>query len=65
MNIIEATRKASEKNKYITRKVFNGIKIQPTDTVAACIAIKSDTDSCPRWQPHLEDLIAEDWEVVD
>ncbi len=65
MNIIKAIRKASKRNRYITRKVYNGIKILPTDTVDACIAIKSDTDSCPRWQPLLEDLIAKDWEVVD
>lgn len=68
MNICEATRKAVEENKYISREAHSGcvvIKIKPTNTPDCCII--SDGKQIPRrgWQPQAEDLTADDWVVMD
>lgn len=75
MNIQEATKKALESGKYITREGLAGeigrIRIKPTDTPDCCIVLISDPRKIPsarvgkRWNPQAEDLMADNWIVVD
>lgn len=68
MNIQEATKLAVEQNKFITRDEFKGyIKIQPTNRTGNCIISTTDNSGEPRggWQPHADDLSADDWKVID
>lgn len=66
MNIFEAAKLAFAQNKCITRSEFSDFfRIQPTNTESCCIISRADgTNMSPRWQPSLNDLIADDWEVV-
>lgn len=67
MYINEAVRKALSQKKYIARKLMAdiGIKIQPTNSLDCCVISKTDKSPAPRWQPSAEDLVADDWSVVD
>ena len=65
MNICEAAKQAIAQKAYIARVEFaDHLMIQPTDTESCCIISRADgTNVRPRWQPQLEDLIADDWGV--
>lgn len=67
MNIYEATKKALETSRCIKRTscIFPN-KIKPVALGDMCI-ISDDKERSPGrwWAPNTEDLIAEDWEVVD
>ena len=67
MYIREAIRKAQSDKKYVARKpmVEIGIKIQPTNGPDCCVISKKGKSPAPRWQPGAEDLMADDWCVVD
>lgn len=69
MLISEAVEKAKRENKYITRQKLgwvNCVKIKPTDTSDCCIVMQIEKkSSCRGWQPYAEDLVANDWMVLD
>lgn len=69
MNIVEASKKAVEENRFIARSLKNGsiyLKIKPTNTHACCIVIDTISNrSCIRWNPDLDDLTADNWAIVD
>ena len=67
MNIYEATRLAALTHMSITQR-FDGqvvFKITPTNDARLC-AISNPVGSNPTrgWQPCLDDLLSEEWEVV-
>lgn len=75
MFIQEAARLASEQDKYIQRKIHvsdNGwqeIKILPTNNAECCIASLWEhgkkVNHCKCWNPRMDDLIADDWQLAD
>ncbi len=68
MNIQEAVKKAIKDGKHITRKAFKEkLYIEPTDTPDCCIISAPEPRKNPRrgWQPQAEDLLADDWIVID
>ena len=65
MNIKEATRIAMETNKCIARK-SRQLTVKPTNGWECCLLIHpTKQEYAPRWNPEAEDLMADDWEVVD
>lgn len=68
MNIVEAVEKAMKEGRCITIEAFNGkAKIKPTNENGNCIVMNADGHQPSRfgWQPTADDLLREDWEVVD
>jgi len=71
MYIHEAVKQALEDKKYITRSNAwwgRHIKIKPTNTPDCCMCFSIDEkEKSPTrgWQPQAEDLMANDWTVVD
>lgn len=70
MNIIEAIKEAQQKEKYIIRKDFVGYhKIDvcnPFDLVGLDWNGKKINEKGPSiWNPSPDDLLADDWLVVD
>lgn len=76
MYIQEAVKKSLQSGKWIRRKGFQksdnvDLRILPTDTCDCCIIAsfdeKTNTEkrSSRRWNPFANDLIADDWEVVE
>lgn len=74
MYIHEAVTKVLENGKYITRKpsdpetIWSFTRLEPTNGLE-CVIIHNDKlrhhSPRARWQPTAEDLMADDWEVVD
>lgn len=64
MNIFEATVKALEEGKRIRRQ---GAIITPTNTGECCLIEVEGLKKAPgkRWQPKAEDLISDEWEVME
>lgn len=62
-----AVKRALNKNKFIMRKAyeFMEIKIKPTNTPDCCICFIEGKPSAKRWNPKAEDLIANDWIMLD
>lgn len=70
MNIQEAVKKAMKTNSFITCTTSIGyrhFKIKPTDTLGCCMVIPLDLNAPPTrgWQPKAEDLISDNWIVID
>ncbi len=70
MNIIEATKQALPQGKGITRKIWDRqhllMAIFPTNTSECCIASTLGNHlPKPRWNPTADDLLAEDWKVIE
>lgn len=67
MLISEAVKEAIKTGGKITRKDFQGHLFKPTNTPDGVIILapKSKKPHSKRWQPCADDLMAEDWEVVD
>jgi hypothetical protein len=66
MNIQRAAMLAKEIGEGMYRHDrFPYVIIIPTNTAELCMVSSGNKDSgiCPRWQPSLEDLIADDWKV--
>ncbi len=67
MTISEAVKLALKEDKYI--KLAGSIfrtKIKPTNTSECCIMISEHRSKVmPRWNPTADDLVSDDWEVVD
>lgn len=68
MHIQEATRQAMDEGRYIiTPEWVHAMKIKPTNGTGRCIAMKADGSNPSKygWQPSADDLIRDDWMVVD
>ena len=78
MNIAEAVREAVETAKRITKESIEGelgksyhqTRIRPTNSYANCIVYTYDINGkeihhCRNWNPSAEDLLADDWVLVD
>ena len=71
MNIIEVTKKALAENKCISRKSWDSrIAIMPTNEAGVnCVLISLDLLRCQSsrvgWQPSADDLIAQDWIIIE
>lgn len=76
MFIHEAVKKAMEKKCFISRKTidneysFRLTRIKPTNSYANCIVYTFEKDGkeishCKNWNPSAEDLIANDWVLID
>ncbi|MEN3132541.1 Thoeris anti-defense Tad2 family protein [Bacillus albus] len=73
MNIQEATTLAMKQGRYIMREDWQKFqaKVKPTNTSEHCILNPFDNKCigapAPRrgWQPIAEDLVANDWIVID
>lgn len=72
MDITEATKKAIERDGFITRREFRNqgmdILIKPTNSSEACITIvrhKNEMEQGRCWNPSFEDITAKDWEAKD
>lgn len=66
MTISKAIKNALPLGRGITRKAWgrNPATILPTNTTESCLYISHhDNGIAPRWQPRLDDLVADDWEV--
>lgn len=66
MNIQDATHEAMKKGRGIRRRSWgeNGPILIPTNTQYCVIFTTSENKILPRWNPDLDDLLAEDWEVI-
>lgn len=75
MNIQEAIKLALEQDKYIEREAWmGGFNIKPTNTINCCVAHmyphpRNGLSKAPAprrgWQPQAEDLVADDWVIID
>ena len=69
VTIQNAVKKAMQANKCIMRKIpfwtENESKIKPTNTAHYCICMQKGSPAKRGWEPLAEDLIANDWIVVD
>lgn len=74
MHIHEATAEAARSGKCIARESVDGYgtsMIKPTNTYDTCLLLYRDGSEDGRfrggrmWNPTLDDLIADDWTVVD
>lgn len=71
MNIQKAVKAALEQNKWITRPEWeNHTRFEPTNG-PECIILKVIKDgkvirsSLTGWQPQADDLMADDWKIVE
>ena len=63
MDIIQATKQSKEKGKCMRRAAWNGsIKIRPTDI---CYDIIMNEERRRFWDAKANDVLADDWCVVD
>lgn len=65
MNIQKASRMAKMINGYIWREDIGKVFIKPTNSADCCIVMINKDDFKRRWQPTLDDLIANDWKVFN
>ena len=70
MNISEATKEALKTNACIIRTTsiaYGQFKLKPTNTDECCIIFSVDKTVPPirGWQPRAEDLVSNDWIVID
>lgn len=78
MNIQDATKKALSEKAAIFRILkktndepleFEAVMILPGNSHDACVCVTRDNDGrindyCRNWNPTVNDLVAEDWEVL-
>lgn len=65
MNIQEAAKEAMESDGFIVRPHWKGeVRLKPTNDPQGCTLYEKGKALCLRWQPHAEDLVANDWEVT-
>ena len=68
MNVKEAVQQAIEEKRCITLpEIEESVKIQPTNEKGNCVVMRKDGSHPSRcgWQPTAEELMREDWKVVD
>lgn len=68
MNIQEAAQQAAETNKCITIRSDGAVflKVRLTNNPNyLCIGNHPDGSQSRRWSPSLNDLVSDEWEVVD
>lgn len=64
MKITKVVEKANA-NQGIRRKQWSNIYIIPTNTFNCCELYVNERFRSSRWNPKKEDLIADDWEIVE
>jgi hypothetical protein len=64
MNIQQAIANASLKGQSIYRESRPNSYIHPTNTPECCIVTNEEGHLSPRWEPKLDDLLADDWGVT-
>lgn len=65
MYIHEAVKKAIEEKACIFRaKHRQVIKLQPTPTKECFLVIHKNGKVFSRWNPSVEDLVADDWDIT-
>lgn len=67
MFIHEAVKEAVENKKHITIEKMKDVKINPTNERGLCIVMQADGSNKSKygWQPSADDLMRDDWTVVD
>ena len=67
MDISTAVRLAFDSGRCIALKAFPEIRIRPTNERGNCIVMNADGSHPSKygWQPTAEDLMRDDWIVVD
>ena len=67
MRISEAVEKALKEDKGITRKSLQkyGFEIYPTNSGECCYVETINQQPSRCWNPTADDLIADDWEMVN
>ena len=68
MYIHEAVNRAMKEGKYMAVPELEGYaKIQPTNGSGNCVLMKQDGSHPSKygWQPSANDLIRDDWSIVD
>lgn len=67
MLISEAVKEAMKTGSKIIRKSYYGVEIKPTNTPDGLIVFSKAEGRSPakRWQPLADDLVADDWEIVN
>lgn len=68
MNIQQAAIIAVKNGKCMTLpEIKNEIKIKPTNDIGNCILMMQDGSHPSKygWQPSAQDLVRDDWEVID
>lgn len=68
MNINEAVKKTMEKGNCMTLPEFKGgAKIKPTNGRGNCIVMNADGSNPSKsgWQPSADELMRDDWLIVD
>lgn len=65
MLIHEAVKEAMEKGKLIYRRPWPFWKFEPKNTMDCVIIHARDKEPKRCWNPQAEDLMANDWEVVE
>lgn len=67
MNIAEATEKALASGVGMRREAWgrNLGSLYPSNTDGGCLCLNAHGYAAFRWQPKAEDLLAEDWVVLD
>ncbi|WP_028125180.1 Thoeris anti-defense Tad2 family protein [Eremococcus coleocola] len=65
MNIVDAIKNSN--GKPITRQNTNyrGVQILPTNDRECCLVFIDKIKKAPRWNPNRDDLIANDWIVLE
>lgn len=67
MFIHEAVKETVENKKYIAIEKMKAVKISPTNERELCIVIQADGSNKSKygWKPSADDLMRDDWTVVD
>lgn len=65
MNIVEATEKALQSSRRIYRAANPNLMVAPAEKVGFACPIYGDTQGNRYWTPTKDDLLAEDWKLVE
>ncbi|HAM62102.1 MAG TPA: hypothetical protein DCP62_00080 [Erysipelotrichaceae bacterium] len=66
LNISEAATLSSLKCMYMQRESLPEVKIEPTNSDWCCVISGIDgTHRTRGWEPNLDDLMAQDWRIVN
>lgn len=65
MNIIEATKQAIEKNKYIYDSKHPDVKMRPDSLMPFDIMYMDGSYARHNWNPTGEDILSNNWELCE
>lgn len=68
-NLIEAVKKAKKENKMVQRKLWSEVGLTwyiiPAYMLIVMKKMGNDVTTNTHWNPNIEDVLAEDWIVVE